>query len=280
MIINGGSRSNGAFFSKHLLRADENERVSVVEMRDLRAETVPDAFREMQDVASGTQCKNFFYHANMNTRANEVLTPEQWQHATNTLEHQLGLDGQPRFIVEHEKEGRIHRHVVWSRIDADSMTAISDSQNYRAHELAATELEKTFGHEATTRALTRDETTERPEPNVKDWESFRAKDSGIDPKAVKAEVTELWQQADSGSAFAAALDDRGYILTKGDRRDFCIIDAAGDELTTSRIGAIATPLPRSRPCRMRTGANACGCAGDRCRGRAGRSRCRRTMRRS
>jgi hypothetical protein len=33
------------------------------------------------------------------------------------------LDGQPRAIVFHEKEGRRHAHCVWSRIDAQTMTA-------------------------------------------------------------------------------------------------------------------------------------------------------------
>src|SRR3546814_13590117 len=33
------------------------------------------------------------------------------------------MKGQPRMIVFHEKEGRRHAHAVWSRIDADTMTA-------------------------------------------------------------------------------------------------------------------------------------------------------------
>ncbi len=235
MIINGGSRKNGAFFSRHLMRADQNERVDVLEIRGLGAETIPDAFREMKAIASGTQCRNYFYHANLNTRADEVLTPEQWAEAVDTLESDLHLTGQPRFIVQHEKERRVHQHVVWSRIDADSMTAIPDSHNYRTHELVADGLEKAFGHDTTARALTRDkETVERPEPRFKGWEDFRAADTGIDPKAMKAELTALWSRADSGQAFAAALAEQGYILAKGDRRDFCVIDAAGDEHSLGR----------------------------------------------
>lgn len=236
MIINGGSRCNGAFFARHLMRADENERVTVADMRGFAyAEDVPSAFRELADFASGTRCKNFFYHSNLNARADEHLTPEQWAQVVDSLERGLHLEGQPRFIVEHEKEGRVHRHVVWGRIDPDSMTAISDSHNYRTHETVAADLETAFGHQATDRALTRDkEATERPEPNVKDWEQFRAAESKIDPKAIKAELTELWRHSDTGPAFAAALAERGYILARGDRRDFCVIDQAGDEHSLSR----------------------------------------------
>lgn len=234
MIINGGSRSNGGFFATHLMRADHNEAVHVVEIRGLGAETVPDAFREMKAIASGTRCKNYFYHADINTRADEVLTSQQWEQAADTLEGALHLTGQPRVIVEHEKEGRIHRHIVWSRIDADSMTAISDSLTYPKHEKAARALEQAFGHQAVPSVLVKDRETERPERTPKDWESFRAQESGIDPKAMKAELTELWLHSDSGPAFAAALAERGYILARGDRRDFCVVDPAADEHSLAR----------------------------------------------
>ena len=236
MIINGASRSNGAFFSRHLMRADHNERVSVVEMRGLMsAENVPDAFRELKQRAEGTACKNYFYHANLNTREDELLTPEQWAQAVNVLERELQLEGQPRFVVEHEKEGRTHQHVIWSRVDADTMTTIHDGHNYRRHEIAAREIEEAFNLSPVESTLTRDkEATPRVERGPQDWESFRAQESKIDPKAMKAELTELWQHSDTGPAFAAALEERGYILARGDRRDFCVIDQAGDEHSLGR----------------------------------------------
>jgi len=234
MIINGGSRSNGAFFSKHLSRADQNEQVQVVEIRGLAAQTIGGAFHEMQAVASGTRCKNYFYHANINTRDNELLTPAQWEQAVDTLENELGLTGQPRLVVEHEKEGRTHRHVVWSRINPDSMTAISDSLTYPKHEQAARKLEVAFGHEPVASVLVKDRDTVRPERRPKDWESFRGQESKHDPRDIKAEITALWHAADSGHAFAAALQAHGYTLARGDRRDFCIIDDAGDAHSLAR----------------------------------------------
>jgi len=44
----------------------------------------------------------------------------------------------------------------------------------------------------------------------------------------------LWQQSDSGSSFKAALESNGYLLCKGDRRDFVIIDPAGDDHSLTR----------------------------------------------
>jgi hypothetical protein len=49
-------------------------------------------------------------------------------------------------VVVHEKEGREHCHIVWSRIDLDKMRTISDSHNYRTHEIVARDLEREFGH--------------------------------------------------------------------------------------------------------------------------------------
>jgi hypothetical protein len=44
---------------------------------------------------------------------------------------------------------------------------------------------------------------------------------------MKEQVTALKQASDSAEAFKAALEEHGYVLAKGDRRDFVIIDSAG-----------------------------------------------------
>lgn len=233
MIINGGARRNWRFFAKHLMRTDENERVKIAEIRGLAGDTALEALREMDALASGTRCKDFFYHANLNPRDDERLTDEQWEQAVDRLEKNLGLNGQSRLVVEHEKEGRAHRHVIWSRIDPDSLTAISDSHNFAKHSATARELEKEFDLEPVRPVLIEPDGP-RPERRPKNWETFRGHKSGITPDEVKAEVTELWQETDSGKAFRAALAQRGYMLAAGDKRDFCIIDPAGQEHSLAR----------------------------------------------
>ena len=71
-------------------------------------------------------------------------------------------------------------------------------------------------------------------PTLELWEIRAAERSGINPATLKEELSELWRSTDSGKAFAAALDERGYMLAKGDRRDFCVIDQAGDAHTLAR----------------------------------------------
>ena len=198
-------------------------------------------------MASGTRCKNFFYHANINPRYGETLTPEQWEQAADALERNLGLTGHARFVVEHDKDGRVHQHIIWCRIDPDTMTAVSDSFTARDHERTSRELEQAFGLEPVESVLVANREKERPERRPKNWETFRGHGSGIDPGAVKEEVTGLWNTADSGSAFAAALADHGYILCKGDRRDFCIVDPAGNEHSLARrIDGVRAAAIRAR----------------------------------
>lgn len=232
MIINGGSRSNWRFFSAHFMK-QENEQVRLAEVRGLAAHDVLEAFREIDAMGSVVRGKNHFYHANLNPQEQEHLTDAQWDKAIDMLEGSLGLEGQPRFVVEHMKEGRTHRHVVWSRVNADTLTLISDSQNYQAHAKTSRAIEREFGLEPT-RDIFIEREEKRPERRAKNWEKFRAKTSGLEPENIKAEVTRLWRESDSGKAFAAALKDAGYVLCKGDKRDFCIIDPAGHEHSLAR----------------------------------------------
>lgn len=223
MIIDGGARKNGKFFSVHLAKTEDNERVTVLEYKNLCSDTITDAFREMKSVAKATRAENYFYHASMNPREDEVLTPEQWEIAIDRLEANLGLTDHARFQVEHVKEGREHRHIIWSRVDADTMTVVPAKNDYYIHMATARELEKEFGHQATPDLSI----GHRTEKTVQDWELFRAQESKIDPHQVAAEVTALYRQSDNGVAFVSGLEEAGYVLANG-HRGYNIIDSYGD----------------------------------------------------
>jgi hypothetical protein len=148
------------------------------------------------------------------------MTPEQWQQAVDRLERELDLTDQPRAVVAHVKEGRAHVHVVWSRIDLETMKAIPDSHNYRRHEIVARELEQEFGH-ARVQGAHIDRAGERPDRTPSHAEMQQAKRSGLD-------------RTDSGKAFAAAIEEQGWILARGDRRDFVVVDQAGEAHSLAR----------------------------------------------
>ena len=228
MVIKGKSVAGATRVAVHLERTDTNEQMHVLELRGVAATDLRGALKEMEAVASACpNCKRPFYHASINTRADERLTPEQREQAIDRLEKELGLTGQPRVVVLHEKKDREHFHIVWSRIDIETMRTISDSHNYRRHEIVARELERAFGHERVQGAHIERDGQPRPERTPNHKEHQQAERTGITPKAARAHITALWQRTDSGASFQAALEQSGWTLARGDRRDFVVIDPKG-----------------------------------------------------
>lgn len=231
MIINGGSRSNARFFMKHLANGEENERVTLVEMRNLASQTIAGAFCEMEAIAMGTMCKNYFYHANINPnpKMGETISEAQWKRAADLLEENLGLTGHARFIVEHEKKHRVHRHAIWLRIDVWRMRAVEMTDDYEKHQATSRQLESEFGlaHSKSVLGPEKDK-GHRPTRHPKAWETFRGHLTGIDPQAMTEYVSSLYEASKDGPAFARALREHGYHLVRGDHIDFCIMDSAGD----------------------------------------------------
>jgi relaxase-like protein len=234
VVIKGTSCAGAPRLAAHLLRTDTNERAEVRELRGVAAEDLRGALREMEAVAAGTRTTKPFYHGSINTRADERLSDEQRTQAIDRLETALGLTGQARVVVVHEKEGREHCHIVWSRIDLEKMRAISDSHNYRKHEEVARALEREFGHERVQGAHIEREGKERPERTPSHAEMLQADRTGMSPKEAKEQITELWRRTDNGPDFAKALWDAGYVLARGDRRDFVVIDPKGGTHSLAR----------------------------------------------
>lgn len=228
MIIKGGTRSGGRMLAEHLERADTNETVQLLDVRGTAATDLDGSFREMVAVASGTRCKKPLYHASINTARDERLTPEQWRHSVETLEKALGLTDQPRAVVRHVKDGREHVHVVWSRIDAENMKAISDSNNYYRHEEVARQLEQEFGHRAVEGVHTGDKSKARPVAEANQAEQEQAAAGRAMPvKLAKGQLTAAWDETLTGQEFADRIGEQGYTLARGNERDFVIVDWKG-----------------------------------------------------
>ena len=243
IIIEGGSRSAGWWWARHLQNTEQNERAELVESGGVSSETVEEMFQEMRALAKGTKCDNYFYQASINPRADEQLTPAQWREAVATLGRNLGLEGQPYFVIEHEKNGRTHRHIVWSRIDQERMVAVSDSLTAKIHEQTSRQLEVKFDLARGKSILVADRDFERPERKATKAERFRAAKSGVDVEALSIELKAIRQRSDNGQSFQAGLEAAGYILARGDRRDFLIVDQVGHEHSLGRrLGMKAAEL--------------------------------------
>jgi hypothetical protein len=227
VIIKGTSCAGASRLATHLTRTDTNERAEVKELRGVVAEDLLGALREMEAVAAGTRTSKPFYHGSINTKDNERLSDEQRMQAIDRLEEKLGLTGQARVVVVHEKEGREHCHIVWSRIDLDRMAAISDSHNYRKHEEVARALEKEFGLERVQGAHVEREGKKRPDRTPSHREMLQAERTGLTTQHAKALLTGIWLTTNNGKEFQAALAEKGWMLARGDRRDFVAIDRNG-----------------------------------------------------
>lgn len=125
MILKGLQRSGAKQFAAHLLSDRDNDHVTVLELKGFVADHLHGCLREAQAIAQATKCKQFLFSLSLNPPQGAVASEADFLNAADAAEQTLGLEGQPRAIVVHEKHGRRHAHVVWSRINADRLTAIN-----------------------------------------------------------------------------------------------------------------------------------------------------------
>jgi hypothetical protein len=114
------------------------------------------------------------------------------------------------------------------------MKAIPDNHNYRRHELVARELEREFGH-ARVQGAHIEREGERPTRTPSHAQMQQASRAGLDAKETKAQLTAIWNRTDSGKAFNAGIEEQGWILARGDRRAFVVIDPAGEVHSLARM---------------------------------------------
>jgi hypothetical protein len=255
VVIKGASRRSIGFWAGHLRDTKANDRAEVVETRGLIADDLRGMMREMQDGASATRCRNFMYVASFNPCENETLTERQWERAFEIFEKERGMpEGQRRVVIEHEKKGRVHRHVVWDRIDTETMRAFPDSLDLKVCEAAKHKIEQELDLQRTPGLLHRDPALPPPQRNPPSWEMFRGQKSGIDPRDLKAEVTAIFRESHNAADFMAGLEAHGYQLCQGDRRGFVILDDAGhthslarriDGITTKQLNAFMDGIDRA-----------------------------------
>ncbi|MEM6311929.1 MAG: AAA family ATPase [Pseudomonadota bacterium] len=158
-------------------------------------------------------------------------------------EERLGLKGQPRAVVFHERNGRRHAHVVWSRIDASSMNAINLPHFKRKLMGLSREMFLEHGWEMPEGYRDADK---RDLHRYSREEAGQAKRAERDTVALKRMFSECWAGSDTGEAFAAALKDNGFILARGDQRGYVAVDADGKVWSLSRWCRVKTRDLRDR----------------------------------
>jgi hypothetical protein len=244
MIAKGNLHAHGAKLAAYLTTSYADEIAELVELRGFAATNIRDAFIDVMIQAAATKAAKPFFHAYVRAPEGEELTRDQWQTFADRLEKQLGFDDQPRAVAfHHGADGESHMHIAWSRIDLASLTAIDPGLYKNKMKNLCREFEQEFG--LTPVANERADDVKTKSAARAEFEQSRR--LGTDLKAIRNTILECWQSADSGQAFAAALDEHGFILAKGDRRDYVIIDReGGDHALSKRITGATAPETRQR----------------------------------
>lgn len=243
MIIKGFTITRGGTHAAHLLKTEDNEHVLVHEVRGFIADDLDGAFRESQAIARGTKCRQHLFSCAFSPPDSSPLSADQFLHAIDRTEEALGLGGQPRAVVFHEKDGRRHAHCVWSRIDAESMTARQLSHWKTKLGEVSRALHRDFGIEMP-RGLANK--AERDPLNFSQAESQAAKRAGDDPRWLRSIVQECWASSDSRLGFEAALSEKSLQLAQGDKRGFVVLDYTGTVHSLPRLLGIKTKEVKAR----------------------------------
>ena len=232
MILKASKRSGGRQLGAHLLKTEENEHVEIHEVSGFISDTVMGAMNEAYALARGTKCQQYLFSMSLSPPAHESVRVEVFEKALADIEERLNLTGQPRVIVFHEKEGRRHCHAVWSRIDAETMTAkeLPFFKN-RLNEIAK-QLYLENGW-AMPKGFANPKLRDASNFTLDEWQ--QAKRAGLDPRELKSAVQECWKQSDGAAAFASALEERGLFLARGDRRGFVAVTIDGDVFALARM---------------------------------------------
>ena len=243
MILKGSQRAGGTQLAIHLLKTDENEHVEIHEVSGFVGNTPMEAFNEAYAISRGTKCQQFLFSLSLSPPETESAPVSVFEQAIADIEIKVGLVGQPRVIVFHEKEGRRHAHCVWSRIDVEKMRAINLPHFKLKLRDISRELYLEHGWKMPQGLVN---SAERNPLNFTQSEWQQAKRIKQDPRLMKQSLQDCWAISDSRAAFASALEERGYYLAKGDRRGFVAVDWRGEVYPISRWVGIKTKEVKSK----------------------------------
>ena len=247
MILVGNQRGGARDLAQHLMKS-ENERVEVAELRGFVADDLDGAFQETYAISRGTKCKQFLFSLSLNPPKGADVPDQDFMAAIDNAETKLGLTGQPRAVVFHEKRGddgevRRHAHAVWSRINATEMKAIPLSHSKRKMQDVSRDLYLEHGWKMP-RGLAVSGERDPRNFSLAEWQ--QAKRIGKDPREIKATFQDAWAISDSKTAFEHALQERGYWLARGDKRGYVALDVHGEVHNIAKRVGIKTKDVRER----------------------------------
>lgn len=141
--------------------------------------------------------------------ADKEMTREDWLRTVEILEQETGFTNQKRALVMHEKNGRMHLHVVFERYDHDKGIMKSDSFSRLALDRSRQRMEIELEQERT---------------------PFRNKSQ----PEMKQYLTGVWQQTKDANDFINTIGKKGYTIATGTQRPYMVIDDTGRSFDLTR----------------------------------------------
>jgi len=234
MILKGSQRGGGRQLAAHLMNDRDNDHVTLRELRGFLSDDLGGALDEAHAISKATRCTQFMFSLSLNPPKDADCSEDDLVRAADRAGEALGLQDQPRAIVIHEKRGRRHAHVVWSRIDADELKAVPLPFFKNKLNALAKELYLEHGWELPD-GLKENGWKNPLNFTLAEWQQAQRID--LHPQELKQLFREAWRQSDGAKSFAAALEEHGYYLARGDRRGFVAVDLHGEVFSIARMVA-------------------------------------------
>ena len=259
MFAKGNLNASGVKLVNYILSAErDDERVEFGGARgfDFFSSDPREAARLMQRMADATtRCEKPWFHTQTRLPADERLTPEQWEVVRLREEKRLGFSDLPCIWSFHVNEatGERHMHAAWFRVDVEQERAVDPGLFKLRLKETCRSLEREFGlRELDNHRQPHDRARAADRNEVEE-----ARRLGTDIRAIRNAILDCYEHADNGRAFKAAIEERGFILANGDRRDcYLVIDQAGD-ITHSTKNSAATPWRKRGPDLQTSTARSC-----------------------
>lgn len=235
MILKAKERGDASQLARYLLSMRDNEHVELHEVYGFASDDLIEAFSEADAIARGTRCKNYLFSMSLNPPESAAVSKDVFEETADKIEKKLGLDNQPRAIVFHEKDGRRHAHVVWSRIDSQRMRAINLPHFKTKLRDVSRQLYLDHGWDMP-QGLQDRRLRDPLSFTREEWQ--QAKRVGLDPREIKSVLRQCWENSDNRASFEQALKERGFLLARGDRRGFVALDYQGEIYSLSRYAGV------------------------------------------
>lgn len=223
MILKGNARSGARKLASHLLNTHDNDHVTLHSVEGFGTGEFREALLVAEALKNGTRCQKEFYSLSINPpegdQGKDCANRDKIIDAANRAEESLGLEGLPRAIVFHEKHGRQHAHVVWCRIDPDTLKTRNISHDKLKLRALSRALYLENGWEMPRGLMNK---AERELASFELSEKARI-ENGQSVLGLRAAIREAWTKSESRDGFEYALSEHGILLARGRRGQFVAV---------------------------------------------------------